>query len=108
MLGWHQRTNEVEGRVGQSVAGFLAVVSLVKDQGDVIAGLGQIAVRGGQFLGDSAELDTIGDIASVDVVKQGNVETGADQQAETDWSQIATLSCVVSPSRKSRGGARAG
>ena len=68
--------------------------------------MGQIAVRGGQFLGDSAELDTIVDIASVDVVKQGNVEIGADQQAETDLSQIATLLFVVAPLRKFRWGAR--
>jgi hypothetical protein len=62
----------------------LAVVPLVEDDGDVIAGLGQLPVVGREFFDDRAELGAVVDVAGVDLMKQGDVEIGADQQAQAD------------------------
>src|ERR1700728_3187633 len=65
-------------------AGSLLLPFFIEDQGDVRARLSQLAVMGGQLCGDRAELDTVVDIARVDLMKQGNMEIGADQQTEPD------------------------
>jgi len=85
----------VERRGGQRVEGPHAIVALVEDQRDVLAGLGQIPVAGGQFLGQRAELAAVGDVAGVDPVQQRDVEIGADQQAETHLPEVAALLLVV-------------
>ena len=105
MLRGDQRAHEVKGGVLQRLKGLLAVVALVEDQGDVIAGLGQLPVMGGEFLGDGAELGAVVDIAGVNLVKQGDVEIGADQQAEADLAQVAALLLVVPALRQFGGGA---
>ena len=90
----------------QLLEGFLAVVPLVEDHGDVIAGLGQLPVMRGEFLDDRAELGAVVDIAGVNLMKQGDVEIGADQQAQADLAQIAALLFVMAPLRQF--GGRAG
>src|ERR1039458_3343415 len=74
----------MKGRVLQRRKGLLAVVALVKDQSDVIAGFGQLPVMAREFLGDGAELGAVVDVAGVNLVEQGDVKIGADQQAEAD------------------------
>src|ERR1022692_2860442 len=91
MLRGDQRSDEMKRSVLQRHKSLLAIVALVKDQGDVIAGFGQLPVMGREFLGDGAELGAVIDIAGVNLVEQRNVEIGADQQAETDLAQIAAL-----------------
>jgi hypothetical protein len=65
----------------------------------VLAGLGQFPIVSGQFLADGAELDTVGHIAGVDPMQEGNMEVGADQQAETDLPEVPTLLLVVTALR---------
>src|SRR5207249_12149397 len=60
-----------------------------------LAGLGQLPVLGREFIGDGAELGAVVDIASVNLMKQGDVEIGAHQQAEADLAQIAALLLVT-------------
>ena len=79
----------------QGLKGFLAIVALVEDQSDVIAGFGQLPVMGGEFPGDGAELGAVVDIAGVNLVEQRDVEIGADQQAEADLTQIAALLFIM-------------
>src|SRR5664280_691170 len=100
MLRGDQRSDEMKGTVLQRRKGLLAIVALVKDQGNVIAGLGQLPVMGREFLGDGAELGAVVDIAGVDLVEQGDVKIGADQQTEADLAQIAALLLVVPALRK--------
>jgi hypothetical protein len=95
MLRGDQRSHEMKGSVLQRLKGLLAIVALVKDQGDVIAGFGQLPVMGREFFGDGAELGAVVDIAGVNLVEQGDVEIGADQQAETDLAQIAALLLIM-------------
>ncbi len=85
---------------------FLTVVPLVEDHGNVLAGLGQLSVLGGEFLGNGAELGAVVDIAGVDLMKQGDVEIGADQQAQANLAQVAAFLFVM-PSLRQFGG-RAG
>jgi hypothetical protein len=61
MLGGHQRAHKVKGGTLPRVEAFLAVVPLVEDHGDVLTGLGQLSVLGGEFLGDGAELGAVVD-----------------------------------------------
>jgi hypothetical protein len=61
----------------------------------VIAGFGQLAVMGREFLGDGLELGAVVDIAGVNLVEQRDVEIGADQQAEADLAQIAALLLIM-------------
>ena len=84
MLGGHQRAHKVKRRTLQRLEAFLAVVPLVEDHGDVIAGLGQLPVLGGELLGDGGELGAVVDIAGVNLMKQWDMEIGADQEAQTD------------------------
>src|SRR5271156_81851 len=100
MLRGDQRSDEMKGSVLQRRKGLLAIVALVKDQGNVIAGLGQLPVMGREFPGDGLELGAVVDIAGVDFVEQGDVEVGADQQAEADLAQIAALLLVMPALRK--------
>ena len=95
MLLGDQRSDEMKRSVLHRRKGLLAIVALVKDQGNVIAGLGQLPVMGREFLGDGAELGAVVDIAGVDLVEQGDVKIGADQQAEADLAQIAALLLVM-------------
>src|ERR1035441_3222138 len=90
----------MKGSVLQRRKGLLAVVALVKDQSDVIAGFGQLPVRAKKFLGDGAELGAVVDVAGVNLVEQGDVKIGADQQAEADLAQVAALLLVVPALRK--------
>jgi hypothetical protein len=46
MLRGNQRAHEMKGRVLQRLECLLAIVALVKDQGDGIAGFGQLPVKG--------------------------------------------------------------
>src|SRR5947208_11985954 len=94
-LAWNQPTDKVERAVGQSLEAVLAVVALVEDQRDVLAGLGQFLVMSRQLLGNGAELDTVGDIASINPVQEGNVEIRADQQAQAHLPEVAALLLVV-------------
>src|SRR5438046_10316310 len=48
-----------------------------------------------QLLGNGAELDTVGDIASINPVQEGNVEIRADQQAQAHLPEVAALLLVV-------------
>jgi len=82
MLGGDQRTDEMKRCLGQGLERFGAVVTFVEDQRDVITGLDQIPVVGGQVFGDGTELDAVVDIAGVDAVKQWDVKIGAHQQAQ--------------------------
>ena len=100
MLRGDQRSDEMKGSVLQRRKGLLAIVALVEDQGNVIAGLGQLPVMGGEFLGDRAEFGAVVDIAGVDLVEQGDVKIGADQEAEADLAQIAALLLVMPALRK--------
>lgn len=95
MLRRDQRSHEMKGSVLQGLEGFLAVVALVKDQGEVIAGVGQLPVMSGEFFGDGAELGAVVHIAGVDLMEQRDMEIGADQQAEADLAQIAALLLIV-------------
>ena len=88
------------------VEASLTVVPLVEDHRNVLAGLGQLSVLGGEFLGDGAELGAVVDIAGVDLMKQGDVEIGADQQAQANLAQVAAFLFVM-PSLRQFGG-RAG
>src|SRR5712692_501247 len=100
MLGGDQRTDEMKGRVGQGLECFGAVVAFVEDQGDVITGLDQIPVVGGQVFGDGTKLDAVVDIAGVDAVKQRDVKIGAHQQAQIDLPQVAALLFVMAALRQ--------
>src|SRR5437899_1708091 len=84
----------MKGRVGQGL-GFGAVVAFVEDQSNVITGLDQIPVVGGQVFGDGTKLDAVVDIAGVDAVKQRDVKIGAHQQAQIDLPQVASLLFVM-------------
>src|SRR5260370_15973712 len=95
MLGGGQGTDEMKGCLGQSLERFGAVVAFVEDQRDVITGLGQIPVVGGQVFGDGTKLDTVVDIAGVNAVKQRDVKIGAHQQTQIDLSQVASLLFVM-------------
>src|SRR5712692_9470338 len=95
MLGGDQRTDEMKGGLGQGLERFGAVVAFVEDQRDVITGLDQIPVVGGQVFGDGTELDAVVDIAGVDAVKQWDVKIGAHQQAQIDLPQVASLLFVM-------------
>jgi hypothetical protein len=55
---------------------------------------------GREFFGDGAELGAVVDIAGVDLVEQGDVKIGADQQTEADLAQIAALLLVMPALRK--------
>src|ERR1022692_4035221 len=90
----------MKGSVLQRLKGLLAIVALVKDQSDVIAGFGQLPVMGREFLGDGLELGAVVDISSVNLVEQRDVEIGADQQAEADLAQIAALLFIMPALRK--------
>jgi hypothetical protein len=100
MLRGDQRSDEMKRSVLQRREGLLAIVALVKDQRDVLAGLGQLPVMGREFFGDGAELGAVVDIAGVDLVEQGDVKIGADQQTEADLAQIAALLLVMPALRK--------
>src|ERR1022692_2659796 len=100
MLRGDQRSDEMKRSVLQRIKGLLAIVALVKDQGDVIAGFGQLPVMSREFLSDGAALVAVVDIAGVNLVEQGDVEIGADQQAEADLAQIAALLLIVPALRK--------
>lgn len=95
MVSRDQRTDEMKRSLGQGLERFGAVVPLVEDQRDVITGLGQIAVVGGQVLGDRTELDAVVDVAGIDAVKQWDVKIGAHQQSEIDLPQIGSLLFVM-------------
>ncbi len=95
VLAGNQRTDKVERAVGQSLEAVLAVVALVEDQRDVLAGLGQFLVMSRQLFGNGAELDTVGDIARINPVQEGNVEIRADQQAQAHLPEVAALLLVV-------------
>ena len=104
MLRGNQRSDEMKRRVLQGVKCLFTVVALVENQGNVIAGFGELAVMGGELFGDGAELGAVIDIAGIDLMKQRNVELGADQQAQADLAQIAALLLIVSALREfSRG-----
>src|ERR1035441_10168832 len=90
----------MKGSVLQRRKGLLAVVALVKDQSDVIAGFGQLPVMAREFLGEGAELGAVVDVACVNLVEQGDVKIGADQQAEAGLAQVAALLLVVPALRK--------
>src|ERR1017187_6565006 len=81
----------MKGSVLQRRKGLLAVVALVKDQSDVIAGFGQLPVMAREFLGEGAELGAVVDVAGVNLVEQGGVKIGAEQQAEAALAQVAAL-----------------
>src|SRR5258708_8891727 len=95
MLGGDQRTDEMKGRVGQGLECFGAVVAFVEDQGDVITGLDQIPVVGGQVFGDGTKLDAVVDIAGVDAVKHRDVKISAHQQAQLDLPKVTSLLFVM-------------
>src|ERR1022692_1922359 len=95
MLRGDQRTDEVKGCLGQGVERFGAVVAFVEDQRDVITGLDQMPVVGGQVFGDGTELDAVVDVAGIDAVKQWDVKIGAHQQAQIDLPQVASLLFVM-------------
>src|SRR6266700_2366850 len=95
----------MKGRAVPGIEALLAVVPLVEDYGDVIAGLGQLPVLGREFIGDGAELGAVVDIASVNLMKQGDMEIGAHQQAEADLAQIAALLLVMTALRQFGGSA---
>ena len=95
MLGGDQRTDEVKGCLGQGVERFGAVVAFVEDQRDVITGLDQMPVVGGQVFGDGTELDAVVEVAGIDAVKQWDVKIGAHQQAQIDLPQVASLLFVM-------------
>ena len=79
MLRRNQRSDEMKRRVLQGRKGLFTVVAFVEHQGNVIAGFGELAVMGGDLFGDGAELGAVVDIADVDLMKQRNMELGADQ-----------------------------
>jgi hypothetical protein len=60
----------------QGFQGLRTIVALVEDQGDVIAGFGQLPVVGGKFDGDGAELGTVVDIASMERCLELSVRNG--------------------------------
>src|SRR5260370_40721557 len=95
MLGGDQRTDEMKGGLGQGLERFGVVVAFVENQGDVITGLGQIPVVGGQVFGDGTKLAAVVAIAGVDAVKQRDVKIGAHQQARIDLPQVASLLFVM-------------
>ena len=97
MLGGDQRTDEVKGCLGQGLERFSTVVAFVEDQRDVITGLDQIAVVGGQVFGDGTKLDAVVNIAGIDAVEQRDVKIGAHQQAQIDLPQVAALLFVMAP-----------
>src|ERR1700682_1381850 len=105
MLGGDQGANEMKGGLAQGLKSFGAIVPLIEDQGDVIAGLRQIAVMGSQVLGDGTELDAVMDIAGIDAVKQRDMKIGAHQQSQIHLPQIASLLLVMTALREFRRGA---
>ncbi len=58
-----------------------------------------------KFPGDGAELGTVVDTTGVNLVKQRDVEIGADQQAKTDLAQITALLLIMPALRKFGGSA---
>src|SRR5208283_144978 len=105
MLGGHQGSHKVKGGILPRLEAFQTVVPLVEDHSDVLAGLGQLPVLRGEFRGDGLELGAVVDIAGVNLMKQGNVEIGADQQAQTDLAEVAALLFVVASLRELGGSA---
>src|SRR5260370_5992256 len=105
MLGGDQRTDEMKGCPGQGLERFGAVVALVENQRDVITGLDQIPVVGGQIFGNGTELDAVMDIAGVDAVKQWDVKISAHKQAQIDLPQVASLLFVMAALGELRRGA---
>src|SRR4029077_13066403 len=85
----------MKGGLIQGLERFGAIVAFVEDQGDVITRLDQVAVVGGQVLGDGTELNAVVDIAGIDAVKQRDVKIGAHQQTQIDLPQVATLLFVM-------------
>jgi hypothetical protein len=85
----------MKGRLVEGLKGLLAVIAFVENQRDMFTALGELAVMGGQILGNGAKLDRIGDIARIDLMKQRDMEVGRDQQAEADLAQVPPFLFVV-------------
>ena len=66
----------MEGSRGQQVQAVHTVVAFVKDNGNVLAGLNQITIVGGQLLGDGQELNAVVDVAGIDRMEQRDVKVG--------------------------------
>ena len=85
MMGRHERADKVKALLllgsRERGHGRLRIVALVKDEGDVLAPLGQLAITLRQFLGDGLKDGAVVDIAGVDLVEQRHMKVGADQKA---------------------------
>ena len=87
-------------RVPQGLKGLVGVVSLIEDQGDVLAALRQLTVTLAQFLTNGLELGSIVEVACIDLVKERDMKIGADQHPQINLPQVGTLLFVMPPRRQ--------
>ncbi len=79
---------------------FFRVVSLVEDKSDLGTSFGKCGVAFHQLIKDAAELDRIGDIPIIGLMKQWDMEVGGNQKGQTDLAQVVASVLVMSPLRQ--------
>ena len=81
MLGGHQRTNKMVGRSIQHPEIFLRIVSLIKNQGDVLALPAEQPIAGDQIVQNPAEGDRVVLVSLVDLGEQRDMEIPGNQKS---------------------------
>ena len=82
MLGGHQRPNKMVGRVVQFFEVFRRIVSLIENQGDVLAFSAEHLVARDQFIQNPAEGDRVVLVALVDLGEERNMKIPGNQQGQ--------------------------
>src|SRR6266540_8004 len=104
MMGRHERADKVKALFllgpGQSFQRRFGIVALVKNEGDVLTPLGQLAITLRQFLGDGLKDGAVVDVAGINLVEQRHMKVGADQKAQTDLTQIDAFLFVMAAGRQ--------
>src|SRR6266540_3440511 len=104
MMGRHERADKVKALFllgpGQSFQRRFGIVALVKNEGDVLTPLGQLAITLRQFLGDGLKDGAVVDVAGINLVEQRHMKVGADQKAQTDLTQIDAFLFVMPEGRQ--------
>src|SRR4030042_6992751 len=97
MLRWHQGTDEVKRSLLDSLEVFLRVITLVKDQCDVLDPLAQGTAPLSQLLGHGGKGSGIMLVARIGVVQQRDLPVGSDQQSQAEEAQVVPAFFAVAP-----------
>ena len=84
VLAAHQRTDEVIRTVVHGFDIFFGVVALVEDQGDAFHAGSQQFMAFDQFLRQTGEGRTVGLVARISMMAQGDVKVRGGQQSQAN------------------------